>query len=171
MTTMELPASETGLTRRNRPFRTLRVAEVHKLCADATAITLDVPVQYADEFAFTPGQSVTVRRTVDGIEQRRTYSICAPVGDSLRIGVREVPGGAVSGWLVHAVSPGDEIDVQPPAGSFTADPATATAACFSGVRDRARTFSRVCPTLSSSTMFLSATAPGGRGSTAYASTL
>jgi ring-1,2-phenylacetyl-CoA epoxidase subunit PaaE len=30
-----------------------------------------------------------------------------------------VPGGAVSGWLVHEVRPGDLIDVQVPAGTFT----------------------------------------------------
>ena len=67
---------------------------------------------------------MTVRRIIDGIEQRRTYSICAPAGGQPRIGVREVPRGAFSGWLVHQVSPGDDIDVQPPAGSFIADPDT-----------------------------------------------
>ena len=35
--------------------------------------------------------------------------------------MREVPGGAMSGWLVREVRPGDRIEVQPPAGSFTAD--------------------------------------------------
>ena len=38
-----------------------------------------------------------------------------------RIGVREVPGGVFSGWLVHEVRPGDVIEVQAPSGSFTAD--------------------------------------------------
>jgi ring-1,2-phenylacetyl-CoA epoxidase subunit PaaE len=35
--------------------------------------------------------------------------------------VREVAGGAVSGWLVRGVRPGDLVDVQPPSGSFTPD--------------------------------------------------
>jgi ring-1,2-phenylacetyl-CoA epoxidase subunit PaaE len=35
--------------------------------------------------------------------------------------VREVPGGALSGWLVREVAPGDRIEVQPPSGSFTTD--------------------------------------------------
>jgi ring-1,2-phenylacetyl-CoA epoxidase subunit PaaE len=39
----------------------------------------------------------------------------------LRIGVREVPGGALSGWLVHEVQPGDRIEAQPPSGAFTPD--------------------------------------------------
>ena len=35
--------------------------------------------------------------------------------------MREVAGGAVSGWLVHDVRPGDVVEVQAPAGSFTPD--------------------------------------------------
>jgi len=38
---------------------------------------------------------------------------------SAAIGVREVPGGLVSTWLVNDVRPGDSVDVQPPAGTFT----------------------------------------------------
>ncbi|MDT4917597.1 MAG: ring,2-phenylacetyl-CoA epoxidase subunit PaaE, partial [Pseudonocardiales bacterium] len=39
--------------------------------------------------------------------------------------VREVVGGAVSGWLVREVRPGDVVEVQVPAGSFTPDLGTA----------------------------------------------
>ena len=107
-------------TRRPRVrFHPLRVAEVRRLCADAVAVTFDVPPELADEFAFRPGQSLTLRRTVDGREERRSYSICSAPGSPLRIGVREVPDGVFSTWLVHQVRPGDEIEVQPPAGSFT----------------------------------------------------
>ena len=69
------------------------------------------------QFAFAPGQSLTIRRG----DERRSYSICAPVGRSPRIGVREVPGGAVSSWLVREVRPGDVLDVQPPSGAFSPD--------------------------------------------------
>lgn len=112
----------TGKPLRNRPFRTVRVADVQPLCDDASAITFAVPDEYKEEFAFRPGQSVTVRRTIEGREQRRNYSICAPAGAAPRIAVREIPGGALSGWLVHQVRAGDDVEVQPPTGSFTADP-------------------------------------------------
>jgi ring-1,2-phenylacetyl-CoA epoxidase subunit PaaE len=121
MTIAELN-TPTGKTMRNRPFRTVRVADVQPLCDDAAAITFAIPDQYRDEFRFCPGQSVTLRRTIDGREQRRSYSICAPAGTAPRIGVREIPGGAFSGWLVHQLRAGDDIEVQPPAGAFTADP-------------------------------------------------
>jgi ring-1,2-phenylacetyl-CoA epoxidase subunit PaaE len=62
-----------------------------------------------------------VRRTIDGRDERRSYSICAPAGAAPRIGVREVANGAISGWLVHEVRPGDQVEVQPPTGTFTPD--------------------------------------------------
>jgi ring-1,2-phenylacetyl-CoA epoxidase subunit PaaE len=100
------------------------VARVDRLCDDAAAVTFDVPAPLAERYLFRPGQSLTVRRTVAGREERRSYSICAPAGAPPRIGVREVPGGAVSGWLVREVRPGDVVEAQPPAGSFTPDLAT-----------------------------------------------
>jgi ring-1,2-phenylacetyl-CoA epoxidase subunit PaaE len=104
-----------------RQFRELIVARVDRLCADAVAVTFEVPASLSEEFRFRPGQSLTLRRLVDGRDERRSYSICAPAGQSLRIGVREVPGGALSGWLVNEVRPGDRIEVQPPSGAFTPD--------------------------------------------------
>ena len=108
-------------TRRRAQFYPLTVARVDRLCADAVALTFDVPEDLAPDFEFAPGQSLTLRRFIDGREERRSYSICAPAGQPLRIGVREVPGGALSGWLVNQVRPGNRIDVQPPSGAFTPD--------------------------------------------------
>lgn len=99
-------------------FHTLRVAGVERLCDDAVAVTFDVPDDLADVFAFRPGQSLTLRRRVDGIDERRSYSICAPAGAPPRIGVREVAEGVLSPWLVHEVTAGDEIEVLPPQGRF-----------------------------------------------------
>ncbi len=104
-----------------REFHPLRVAAVERLCADAVAVTFDVPGELADRYAFRPGQSLTLRRAGDGADERRTYSICAPAGAPPRIGVREVPGGLVSSWLVHHLRAGDEVEVAPPTGSFTPD--------------------------------------------------
>ena len=104
-----------------REFHALRVAAVERLCDDAVAVTFDVPDDLADRYAFRPGQSLTVRHTGKGADERRTYSICAPAGARPRIGVREVPGGLVSSWLVHDVRAGDEVEVAPPTGSFTPD--------------------------------------------------
>ncbi|MEU8658858.1 2Fe-2S iron-sulfur cluster-binding protein [Actinoplanes philippinensis] len=99
------------------PFHPLRVAGIDRLCADAVAVTFEVPPELSSAFRFGPGQSLTVHR--DG--ERRTYSICAPAGAAPRIGVREVPGGVISRWIVHDLRPGDLVDVAPPTGTFTPD--------------------------------------------------
>jgi ring-1,2-phenylacetyl-CoA epoxidase subunit PaaE len=111
--------------RRADAFRTLAVAGVTRLCDDAAAITFDVPGALAGAYAFRAGQSLTLRRMVDGRDERRSYSICAPEGARPRIGVREVPGGLFSPWLVREVRAGDEIEVAAPAGTFTPAPGAA----------------------------------------------
>lgn len=109
-------------TRRSGSFHVLTVTAVEPLTDDAVAVTFDVPEALREEFAFHAGQSVTLRRVVDGQEQRRSYSICAPVGAPLRIGVRTIPDGLFSRWLAQEVVPGTRIEVLPPTGSFRADP-------------------------------------------------
>ena len=104
-----------------REFHPLRVAAVERLCEDAVAVTFDVPEELAGRYAFRPGQSLTVRRPDDGADERRSYSICAADGERPRIGVREVPGGLISRWLVHDLRPGDRVEVAPPSGTFTPD--------------------------------------------------
>jgi len=106
-------------------FHPLTVLSVEGLTDDSAAVTFDVPDELRDAFAFGAGQSLNVRRMVDGQEHRRSYSICAAVGANPRIGVREVPGGVVSNWLVREIRAGDVVEVQTPSGSFRAEPGVA----------------------------------------------
>lgn len=114
---VETPVDGAGASAR-AGFEPLRVARVDRLTDDAVALTFEVPPDLRDRFAFAAGQSLTLRRVVDGVEHRRSYSICAPVGSAPRVGVREVPGGVVSSWLVHEVRVGDLVEVAAPSGSF-----------------------------------------------------
>lgn len=103
-------------------FHPLTVRSVEQLTDDSAAVTFDVPAELAEEFAFAAGQSLTLRRVIDGREHRRNYSICAPAGDRPRIGVRTIPDGLFSQWLVNEVRPGAVIEVQTPTGTFQATP-------------------------------------------------
>ena len=114
---MSAPAA--AVASRRAVFHRLTVSRVERLCADACAVSFDVPVSLSAEFAFRPGQYLTLRRFVGQLEERRSYSICAPAGAGLRIGVRLVPGGLFSAWLTSQVRPGDEVEVLSPQGSFT----------------------------------------------------
>ncbi|GAA1836471.1 phenylacetate-CoA oxygenase/reductase subunit PaaK [Pseudonocardia ailaonensis] len=111
---MSAPTTETAAPR-STGFHTLRVSAVERLCDDAVAVTFDVPDALADEFAFRPGQYLTLKQG----EERRSYSICAPAGAAPRVGVRRVDGGLFSEWLVDRVAAGDTVEVAPPSGSFT----------------------------------------------------
>ncbi len=103
-------------------FHQLTVAGIEPLTDDSAALTFDVPDDLREIFDFAPGESLTLRRVVDGVEHRRSYSICAPAGEAPRIGVREIPGGLFSSWLIHQVRPGEKVEVAEPSGSFRADP-------------------------------------------------
>lgn len=116
------PAEAVKPRPRRRPaFHPLRVAAVQPLCEDAAAVGFEIPPELAEEFAFAPGQSLTLRREIDGRDERRSYSICTPAGSDPRIGVRVVPGGLFSSWLVNEVRPGDTVEVMAPTGNFTPD--------------------------------------------------
>jgi ring-1,2-phenylacetyl-CoA epoxidase subunit PaaE len=120
-TTAPAPPARPARSRRRPAFHRLRVAAVQPLCEDAAAVSFDIPAELAEEFAFAPGQALTLRREVDGRDERRSYSICSPAGSAPRIGVRVVPGGMFSSWLVNGVRPGDTVEVMGPTGAFTPD--------------------------------------------------
>ncbi|MEV2275463.1 1,2-phenylacetyl-CoA epoxidase subunit PaaE [Nocardiopsis sp. NPDC049922] len=148
---MTTTATETAPPRRGAAFHRLRVADVERLCDDAVAVTFDVPDELAEEYAFAPGQSLTLRRVVDGVEERRSYSVCSPVGQAPRVGVRLVPDGLFSSWLVNEVRPGEEIEVGVPTGRFCPD------LTVSGRHVMVAAGSGITPMLSMAASLLSAT--------------
>jgi ring-1,2-phenylacetyl-CoA epoxidase subunit PaaE len=115
---------------RRRPvFHELRVSEVEWLTDDAVAVTFVVPPKLREIFAFSAGQHLTVRRIIDDTDVRRSYSISsAPVDlaehGRLRIGVKQVTGGAFSSYA-QTLREGQTVEVLPPLGHFTSafDPA------------------------------------------------
>ncbi|GAA2384337.1 phenylacetate-CoA oxygenase/reductase subunit PaaK [Streptomyces glaucosporus] len=108
-------------------FHPLRVREVERLTDDSVAVTFAVPPELHDTFRHVPGQHVTLRRELDGVEVRRTYSVCAaavpPPGEPvLKVGIRLVEGGAFSAYALKELSAGDTVEVMPPTGRFTLRP-------------------------------------------------
>ncbi|KWT59545.1 phenylacetic acid degradation protein [Streptomyces albus subsp. albus] len=106
-------------------FHPLRVAELERLTDDAVAVTFEVPPELRDTFRHTPGQHIAVRRTVDGREIRRTYSICTPACDDaprLRVGIRLVEDGEFSTYALKELAVGDTVEVMAPAGRFVLEP-------------------------------------------------
>ncbi|MBU3741167.1 MAG: 2Fe-2S iron-sulfur cluster binding domain-containing protein [Candidatus Kapabacteria bacterium] len=110
-------------------FHSLTVASVARPTDESVAISFRVAEADRSAFSFVPGQYLTVKAVIDGVEQRRNYSICSsPRGDEpLTIGVKRVANGAMSQYLNDHVKPGDMLELYPPMGSFTIDVDTPSA--------------------------------------------
>lgn len=113
-------------TRRRPVFHPLRVSAIDRLTEDSLAIGFDVPDRLREVYAFQAGQHLTVRRVdpATGDDARRSYSICSTPAElaergSLRIGVKQIPGGVFSRFAASELAVGDEIEVMPPLGHFT----------------------------------------------------
>ena len=102
-------------------FHSLEVASVHQETPDAIVIGFRIPTALQGDFAFTHGQYVTLKLTVNGEELRRSYSICSsPLDtDELRIAVKKVSQGRASTQLVDKLKPGMMLEVMTPMGNFT----------------------------------------------------
>ncbi|MBL8434199.1 MAG: phenylacetate-CoA oxygenase/reductase subunit PaaK [Zoogloea sp.] len=104
-------------------FHDLTVKRVSPEAAGAVAITLAIPDEAKDSFAFEPGQFLTLRATVNGQDVRRSYSISSPrsrlaAKGELEIGIRPVENGVFSNWAAQSIKAGDTIQVMPPDGRF-----------------------------------------------------
>ena len=100
-------------------FHRLAIDDLRRETSDAVSMTFAIPGELAEDYAFAPGQYLTLRTMMDGEEVRRSYSICSSPDDrELRIAVKKVDGGAFSSWALDELKSGDELDVMTPAGRF-----------------------------------------------------
>ncbi|WP_431806899.1 1,2-phenylacetyl-CoA epoxidase subunit PaaE [Microbacterium paraoxydans] len=107
-------------------FHTLTVEDVRPLTEDSVEVTFTVPPELADDYDHLPGQYVALRTTLDGVEVRRSYSLCrAPehrtdgAPTRLSVAVKRDEGGVFSTWAQTGLHPGFRIDVMSPQGTFT----------------------------------------------------
>ncbi len=109
-------------------FHPLKVKQIKRETADSVSITFDIPNELKNDYIFKQGQSLTFRKTFNGEEMRRSYSICSsPFDGELRIGIKQVENGLFSTYANMELKPGEELDVMTPIGHFYTelDPANA----------------------------------------------
>ena len=115
-------------------FHPLRVKSIRPDTDEAVIVSFDVPAELAEQFRFSHGQHLTLRATLDGSDERRSYSICAGTFDGeLRVGVRKVPGGRFSTWINERLQPGNTIQVMAPEGRFFVPLEPASARHYLGI--------------------------------------
>jgi ring-1,2-phenylacetyl-CoA epoxidase subunit PaaE len=120
------PPKTSAAPRTRARFHTLTVEEVRPLTDDSVEVAFTVPPELADEYDHLPGQYVALRTTLDGVEVRRSYSLCRPPEHRrdgqptrLSVAVKRDEGGLFSTWAQTGLHPGFRIDVMSPQGTFT----------------------------------------------------
>ena len=101
-------------------FHPLKIRDISRETGDCVSIGFDVPAELKKEYAFEPGQHLTLRTHLEGEEIRRSYSICtSPFSGELRVAVKKVAGGRFSTFANEKLKVGETLDVMTPMGTFT----------------------------------------------------
>ena len=104
-------------------FHDLRIARINPEAAGSFSIVFTVPDALLERFDFQPGQYLTLRSKIDGVDVRRSYSICSAHShlkrfQELVVGIRPMEGGVFSNWAANSLKMGDSLSVMPPEGRF-----------------------------------------------------
>jgi len=100
-------------------FHSLKVKEIVKETNDTVSVSFQVPEDLKEAYAFTPGQYLTLKLTINNEEQRRSYSICSSSAEDITVAVKRVENGLVSSYLNEVLKENDEMEVMTPEGNFT----------------------------------------------------
>lgn len=101
-------------------FHALTVKAIKKLTPSSVAVTFEIPKNRVQDFAFTAGQYITIKKELKGKELRRAYSISsAPTAADITIGIKKVDRGGFSDYANTKLHVGDVLEVMPPEGRFT----------------------------------------------------
>ncbi len=100
-------------------FHRLAVKEVLKETADCVSVIFEIPEELKKDFAFTQGQSLTMRTMLNNEDIRRTYSLCSsPLDNEWKVAIKKVEGGLFSSFANDQLKKGDVLEVMQPVGKF-----------------------------------------------------
>lgn len=99
-------------------FTMLTIESITRETPDTVSVAFKVPESESENFQFIPGQYLNFALEINGKEERRSYSICSSINESLSIAVKEVKDGSVSKWFNKEAAVGDEVAVSYPEGNF-----------------------------------------------------
>lgn len=106
---------------RSRPiFHVLKIKDIKRETEESVSIAFELPENLRTNYAFLPGQYLTLRTEIGGQDVRRSYSICSsPLNEDLRVAVKKLDGGVFSTYANSELKVGDELQVMTPEGTFT----------------------------------------------------
>lgn len=101
-------------------FHSLFINRLRRVSDQAVALRFDVPADLKQAFRFVPGQYITLKATINGVEARRSYSICSAADDEgIEVGIKPIEDGVFSNYA-KTLQAGDCLDVMEPQGQFVA---------------------------------------------------
>ncbi|NER13231.1 2Fe-2S iron-sulfur cluster binding domain-containing protein [Leptobacterium flavescens] len=104
-------------------FHSLKVKNTTQNTPSSVTVSFDIPQELKNEFVFQAGQYITLKKTLNGSELRRAYSICSTSGSGeLQIGIKKVTDGRFSSYANDELKEGDTLEVHSPEGAFTLKP-------------------------------------------------
>lgn len=102
-------------------FHTLTISDIRKETEDTVSIAFEIPTAIKNDYAFKPGQYLTLKALIDGEDTRRSYSLCsAPFENEWRVAVKQIENGKFSTYANNSLSIGQSMEVMTPAGNFHA---------------------------------------------------
>ncbi|MBT8271828.1 MAG: 2Fe-2S iron-sulfur cluster binding domain-containing protein [Flavobacteriaceae bacterium] len=100
-------------------FYEVKIADLYKETKDTVVVTFDLPDQLKEIFGFIQGQHLILKKTLNGQDIRRTYSLCTSPDDQIwRVAIKQIPGGLFSTYANEQLAIGDSIEIMNPRGNF-----------------------------------------------------
>ncbi|WOH36768.1 2Fe-2S iron-sulfur cluster-binding protein [Thalassotalea fonticola] len=103
-------------------FYPLTIASVEHLTEEAIQVRFNFPAELTTKFYYKQGQHLTLKAIIDGVEVRRSYSVCSGVHEQkLVIAIKCINNGIFSNYAFANFTPGMILEVMPPQGHFRSE--------------------------------------------------
>lgn len=104
-------------------FHKINIQEVIRETANAVSLVFKIPGNLKSKFAFHAGQYLTLKKTINGKEVRRAYSICSsPTDNFIKVAIKAVENGTFSTYATTELKSGNFIEISEPEGKFILEP-------------------------------------------------
>lgn len=104
-------------------FHSLKVQNIIRENDQAVSVVFELPEALKSDFSFKAGQYLTLKKTINSEEVRRSYSLCStPESEQLKVLIKEVKDGVFSSYANNELAIGDILEVHPPEGRFVFEP-------------------------------------------------
>jgi ring-1,2-phenylacetyl-CoA epoxidase subunit PaaE len=112
-------------------FHSIKVGDIYKETKDCSVVSFEIPEELKSDFQYHQGQHLTLKTTIEGKEERRSYSLCSsPTENKWQVAIKKINGGLFSSYVNENLKKGDTLEVMAPSGKFFRDADAAKAKSY-----------------------------------------